>query len=113
MVDKASQLRRQILDSAIQFIAESSKSGEFIPGVSPVPVSGKVIDGEDVAAVIDSALDAWFTSGRFPETFEHNLERLVGVRSATLVNSGSSANLLAVCALTSPRLGRATPLSRR
>ena len=105
MVDKASQLRRQILDSAIQFLAESSKSGEFIAGVSPVPVSGKVIDGEDIAAVIDSALDAWFTSGRFTETFEHSLERFVGVRSATLVNSGSSANLLAVCALTSPKLG--------
>jgi CDP-4-dehydro-6-deoxyglucose reductase, E1 len=105
MVEKASQIRRQILELATQFFAETSKSGEFIPGVSPVPVSGKVIDGEDVAAVIDSALDAWFTTGRFAETFEHNLKRFVGVRSATLVNSGSSANLLAVCALTSPKLG--------
>jgi CDP-6-deoxy-D-xylo-4-hexulose-3-dehydrase len=68
-------------------------------------VSGKVIDGSDVSAVVDSALDAWFTTGRFAETFERNLARFVGVRSASLVNSGSSANLVALSALTSPKLG--------
>jgi CDP-4-dehydro-6-deoxyglucose reductase, E1 len=105
MVDKASQLRRQVLDLAAQYFTESSKSNEFVPGVSPVPVSGKVIDGTDVSAVVDSALDAWFTTGRFADNFERNLERFVGVRSATLVNSGSSANLLAISALTSSKLG--------
>ena len=54
---------------------------------------------------MDSALDAWFTTGRFAETFQRNLARFVGVRSATLVNSGSSANLIALSALTSPKLG--------
>src|SRR5438477_4644283 len=105
MVDKASQLRRQILDLAGQYFEASSSSGEFVPGVSPVPVSGKVIDGADISAVIDSALDAWFTTGRFAELFERNLARFVGVRSASLVNSGSSANLVALSALTSPKLG--------
>src|SRR6478609_7247371 len=105
MVDTASQLRRQILDLAAQYFEASSSSGEFIPGVSPVPVSGKVIDGADVSAVVDSALDAWFTTGRFAETFERDLARFVGVRSASLVNSGSSANLIAVTSLTSPKLG--------
>lgn len=105
MVDQASQLRRQILDLAAQFYSESSVPGEFIPGVSPVPVSGKVIDGADVSAVVDAALDAWFTTGRFAEVFERNLARFVGVRSASLVNSGSSANLVALSALTSPKLG--------
>lgn len=105
MVDKASQLRRQILDLAAQYFEVSSSSGEFIPGVSPVPVSGKVIDGDDVSAVVDSALDAWFTTGRFAENFERDLARFVGVRSASLVNSGSSANLLALTTLTSPKLG--------
>ena len=105
MVDKASQLRRQILDLAAQYFEVSSSSGEFIPGVSPVPVSGKVIDGADVSAVVDSALDAWFTTGRFAENFERDLARFVGVRSASLVNSGSSANLLALTTLTSPKLG--------
>lgn len=104
-MDKASQLRRQILDLTAQYFEVSSSSGEFIPGVSPVPVSGKVIDGADVSAVVDSALDAWFTTGRFAENFERDLARFVGVRSASLVNSGSSANLLALTTLTSPKLG--------
>src|SRR5580693_6511598 len=105
MSDKASQLRRQILDLAAQYFSETSHSGKFIPGVTPVPVSGKVIDANDVSAVVDSALDAWFTTGRFAETFERNLARFVGVRSASLVNSGSSANLIALSVLTSPKLG--------
>ena len=111
MAENAAQLRRQILDLVAQYFSQSSNSGEFIPRVSPVPVSGKVIDGADVSAVVDSALDAWFTAGRFAEIFQRNLARFVGVRSATLVNSGSSANLIAVSVLTSPKLGerRLTP----
>src|ERR1700686_4117262 len=111
MADTAAQLRRQILDLTAQYCSEFSQPGDFIPGVSPVPVSGKVIDGADVSAVVDSALDSWFTTGRFAETFERNLARFVGVRSASLVNSGSSANLVALSALTSPKLGdrRLTP----
>ena len=105
MTDDPAQLRKRILDLAAQYFLESSPAGDFIPGVSPVPVSGKVIDGADVSAVVDSALDGWFTTGRFAETFERNLARFVGVRSASLVNSGSSANLVALCALTSPKLG--------
>src|ERR1700721_3492010 len=105
MTDKATLLRKQILELSAQYIAETSTSREFIPGQSTVPVSGKVIDGADVSAVVDSALDAWFTTGRFAEDFERKLARFVGVRSASLVNSGSSANLLAVSALTSPKLG--------
>jgi CDP-6-deoxy-D-xylo-4-hexulose-3-dehydrase len=64
-----------------------------------------VIDAADVGAVVESALDAWFTTGRFAEDFERKLARFVGVRCAALVNSGSSANLLALTALTSPKLG--------
>lgn len=105
MADNIAQLRRQILDLTAQYCSELSRPGDFIPGVSPVPVSGKVIDGADVSAVVDSALDGWFTTGRFAETFERNLARFVGVRSASLVNSGSSANLVALSALTSPKLG--------
>jgi CDP-4-dehydro-6-deoxyglucose reductase, E1 len=105
MTDSAAQLRSQILDLTARYWLESSHPGDFIPGVSPVPVSGKVIDAADISAVVDSALDGWFTTGRFAEVFERNLARLVGVRSASLVNSGSSANLLALSALTSPKLG--------
>jgi CDP-6-deoxy-D-xylo-4-hexulose-3-dehydrase len=105
MTDTAAQLRRQILDLTARYWLDSSPPADFTPGVSPIPVSGKVIDANDVSAVVDSALDAWFTTGRFGEGFERNLARFVGVRSASLVNSGSSANLIALSALTSPKLG--------
>jgi CDP-6-deoxy-D-xylo-4-hexulose-3-dehydrase len=84
---------------------EACPAVEFTPGETPVPVSGKVIDGGDVSSMVDSVLDLWFTTGRFAEDFERKLARFVGVRCASLVNSGSSANLLAVSALTSPKLG--------
>jgi len=102
---KATQLRQQILDLSAQYFSTAFPPAEFKPGQSPVPVSGKVIDGGDLSSVVDSALDCWFTTGRFAEEFERKLARFVGVRCASLVNSGSSANLLAVSALTSPKLG--------
>jgi CDP-4-dehydro-6-deoxyglucose reductase, E1 len=105
MTDKAAELRKQILDLTTRYWQESVLAAPFVPGVSPVPVSGKVIDPSDVSAVVDSALDGWFTTGRFAEVFERNLARFVGVRSASLVNSGSSANLVALSALTSSKLG--------
>src|SRR6202034_3642127 len=105
MTEKAAQLRQQILDLSTQYLAEAFPAAEFVPGQSSVPVSGKVIDSSDLSSVIDSALDGWFTTGRFAEDFERKLARFVGVRCASLVNSGSSANLLAVSALTSPKLG--------
>ena len=105
MTNKAEQLRQQILDLSTQYYVEAFPAREFQPGQSSVPVSGKVIDAGDLSAVVDSALDCWFTTGRFAEDFERKLARFVGVRSASLVNSGSSANLVAISALTSPKLG--------
>jgi CDP-6-deoxy-D-xylo-4-hexulose-3-dehydrase len=105
MTNKATHLRRQILDLSAEYFAEAFPAAEFKPGESPVPVSGKVIDGGDLSSVVDSALDCWFTTGRFAEEFERKLARFAGVRCASLVNSGSSANLLAISALTSPKLG--------
>ncbi|MDR3734409.1 MAG: lipopolysaccharide biosynthesis protein RfbH [Acidobacteriaceae bacterium] len=104
MTDKAAALRQQILDLTRQFHAEAFPPKTFSPG-SVVPVSGKVIDGDDVAAVVDSALDGWFTTGRWAKDFEKKLAKFFGLRSASLVNSGSSANLVALSALTSPKLG--------
>jgi CDP-6-deoxy-D-xylo-4-hexulose-3-dehydrase len=104
MTDKAAALRQQILDLTRQFHAEAFPAKSFAPG-AVVPVSGKVIDGDDIAAVVDSALDGWFTTGRWAKEFEKKLAKFVGVRSASLVNSGSSANLVALSALTSPKLG--------
>jgi CDP-4-dehydro-6-deoxyglucose reductase, E1 len=105
MISGSGRLRQQILDLTAQYFREAFPAVEFKPGITPVPVSGKVIDAADVSAVVDSALDGWFTTGRFAEDFERKLARFVGVRCASLVNSGSSANLLALTALTSPKLG--------
>lgn len=105
MTEKAQALREQILSLTREFQREAFPSREFEPGTSTVPVSGKVIDGDDIAAVVDSALDAWFTTGRWAKEFERKLARFFGLRSASLVNSGSSANLVAFSALTSPKLG--------
>jgi CDP-6-deoxy-D-xylo-4-hexulose-3-dehydrase len=77
---------------------------EFEPGVSPVPVSGKVFDGDEMWNLVDSGLDFWLTTGRFADQFEKQFAQIMGVKHALLCNSGSSANLLALTALTSPRL---------
>ena len=76
----------------------------IIPGESYIPVSGKVIDEEDVLWGIESMMDAWLTAGRFSLKLERELARYFGSRFSLLVNSGSSANLLAFYALTSPKL---------
>src|SRR6202046_2363525 len=105
MSERSEQLRQQILQLTAEFHAEAFPARTFVAGGSVVPVSGKVIDAADMSAVVDSALDGWFTTGRWAKEFERKLARFVGVRSASLVNSGSSANLIALSALCSPKLG--------
>src|SRR6185436_3881629 len=77
----------------------------FVPGETPVPPSGKVFDADEVQHLVDASLDFWLTTGRFAEQFQREFARWMGVRAAILVNSGSSANLVALSALTSPSLG--------
>lgn len=71
----------------------------FVPGISHIPVTGKVIDNTDLLNLVDSSLDAWFTSGRFTDEFEKKVSEFLGMRHCLFVNSGSSANLLAMSAL--------------
>ncbi len=98
--------REQILGLVEEFAAEQLAKRPFIPGESTVPVSGKVLDPADYAALVDASLDGWLTSGRFHREFEEKLANYVGARSALFVNSGSSANLVALSGLTSHKLGR-------
>jgi CDP-6-deoxy-D-xylo-4-hexulose-3-dehydrase len=98
-------LRERILELVAEYHAEAFAPGTFVPGESPVPVSGRVFDAGDMQSLVDSSLDFWLTTGRFATQFEKQFARWFGVRTATLVNSGSSADLLAVTALTSPKLG--------
>jgi CDP-6-deoxy-D-xylo-4-hexulose-3-dehydrase len=78
---------------------------DFIPGESAVPVTGKVFGPEELNAAVRASLDFWLTSGPYTEKFESRFAKTVGMRHAFMVNSGSSANLLALTALTSPKLG--------
>ena len=105
-MSRADELRTQILELVAEYAREAfpDKTG-FRQGQNPVPVSGRVFDAGDVQTLVDSSLDFWLTAGRFSDRFEAKFARRVGVRCARLVNSGSSANLLAVSVLTSPTLG--------
>lgn len=77
----------------------------FIPGVSRIPYAGRVFDEDELAAAVEASLEFWLTEGRFARTFEERLTAFHGLSHAILVNSGSSANLVAVATLMSPRLG--------
>ncbi len=101
----SADLRARILALVREFAAAEWPAQPFVPGTTPVPVSGRVFDGDEVSTLVDASLDFWLTTGRFAEAFERALATFVGVRHAVLVNSGSSANLLALAALTSEKLG--------
>jgi CDP-6-deoxy-D-xylo-4-hexulose-3-dehydrase len=96
-------LREAILELVGRYHEIAHAQKPFAPGVSPVPVSGRVYDASDMKSLVDSALDFWLTTGRFNDEFETKLAARVGARHALTVNSGSSANLVAFSALTSPR----------
>jgi len=102
----ADALRAQILALTAEYYAEAFAQREFIPGVTRVPVSGRVFDAADIQSLVNSSLDFWLTTGRFAAQFEKEFARFFGLRHAILVNSGSSANLLALTCLTSPALGK-------
>lgn len=103
---RAAALRERVLALVADYHAASHPASEaFVPGETPVPVSGRVYDASDMQLLVDAGLDFWLTTGRFATTFERRFAQIMETRHAILVNSGSSANLLAVTALTSPQLG--------
>ena len=104
MNNEAAELRQEILGLVARYQAKALTPKPFVAGESSVPVSGRVFDATEVVSLVDSALDFWLTTGRFAERFETDFAKLLGLRHALLCNSGSSANLLALTALTSPKL---------
>jgi CDP-6-deoxy-D-xylo-4-hexulose-3-dehydrase len=98
-------IRDQIIELAKQYHQINSRARSFLPGNDYIPVTGKVYDEEELAYLIDSSLDFELTAGRYAKQFEIEFASLVGTRYCSLTNSGSSANLLALSALTSPELG--------
>lgn len=104
-MSKALEIKTQIHHLIESYYKEVFKEKKFIGGESSVPVSGKVFDHKELQFITDSALDAWFTTGRFNTEFEKKLAKYMNVKSVLTVNSGSSANLVAFSTLTAHELG--------
>ncbi len=102
----ADMLRREILEKVSEYHrATFARDHGFVPGRSRVSYAGRVFDEKELVNLVDSSLDFWLTYGRYSARFEEGLASFLGVETALLVNSGSSANLLAFATLTSERLG--------
>ena len=102
---KSENLRDTILELVFQY-AEKSTPQTFQGGVTSIPPSGKMLGGKELVNMTEAVLDGWLTSGRFNEEFEARLAQYLDVKEVITTNSGSSANLLALTALTSPKLGQ-------
>jgi CDP-6-deoxy-D-xylo-4-hexulose-3-dehydrase len=102
---KQEELRKKISLLVKEYADLEFLPKEFIPGVTVIPPSGKLIGFEEIQNMVDASLDGWLTTGRFNDEFEKRLAEFIGVKYAITVNSGSSANLVAFSTLTSPKLG--------
>lgn len=103
--EQLNSLRSRILESVAEYAQLAHAPQAFIAGQTTVPPSGKVIGTEELQNMVEASLDGWLTTGRFNAAFEQSLARYLGVKHVLTCNSGSSANLLALSALTSPELG--------
>lgn len=105
MTTNQQQLREQIIKLVGEYGAVATRAPAFLPGISVVPPSGKVIGAREMELMVEASLDGWLTTGRFNDEFEKKLAAFIGVQYLITVNSGSSANLVAFSTLTSPKLG--------
>ncbi len=99
------QQRQDILDLVRTYATNKQRSAPFIPGQDAIPPSGKVLGAEEFTSLVDASLDGWLTTGRFNAQFEQALASYLDISHVLTCNSGSSANLLALSALTSSQLG--------
>ena len=99
------QARQEILDAVSAYYHAYKEKKEPIPG-ERIPYAARVFDDREMRNLVESALDFWLTTGRFTEEFEREFARWLDVKYASLINSGSSANLVAFSALTAPELGK-------
>ena len=104
-MQRRDELRLRIAELVTDYAELAFAPTPFVPGTSVIPPSGKVIGGPEIRSMVEASLDGWLTTGRFNEAFERRLASFLGVQHVLTTNSGSSANLLAFSALTSPSLG--------
>ncbi len=99
------EIREEIFERVSELYQLRKSREQFVPGESRINYAGRVYDEKEMISLVDASLDFWLTTGRYAKQFEEELARFIGVRYCLLTNSGSSANLLAISALTSPELG--------
>lgn len=99
------EIREQILGLCREYM-DARGNAPLVPGSSVIPASTKILDADDLVNLVDSSLDLWLTTGRFAESFEARLAKIFEQKYARLTVSGSAANLLALTALTSPKLNK-------
>jgi CDP-6-deoxy-D-xylo-4-hexulose-3-dehydrase len=105
MSNNSNQLRSEILEKVKEFYKlEHGQKSEFVPGKTNITFAGRVFDEQEIINLVDSSLDFWLTAGKYAQKFELEFAKFMGHKSCILVNSGSSANLVAFSALTSPLL---------
>jgi len=102
---KKQDIKKEIFDLVSKYYTEKHKPKEFIPGETYIPYAGRIYNEKEIISLVDSSLDFWLTAGRFAKQFEEEFAKVLGVKHCILTNSGSSANLLAISALTSTKLG--------
>ena len=105
MKQKEIEIRKEIFRKVKEFYEVKFQNTQFIPGKTPVRYAGRVFDESELINLVDASLDFWLTAGRYAEEFESRFAEYFGISDAILVNSGSSANLVAMCTLTSQKLG--------
>ena len=96
----------QTLKASLEEVINKNIANTIVPGKDYIPVTGKIIDPNDILYGVDATMDGWLTTGRYAKQFETDLATYIGAKKSLLVNSGSSANLVAFYALTSPSLGK-------
>lgn len=104
-MNKSEQIRTKIKELGAEYYRNKFTQNEFVPGKTKINYAGRVFDENELINLLESSLDFWLTAGRFSEEFAYKLADFFEVSDVVLVNSGSSANLLAISALTSPELG--------
>ena len=102
---KSKNLKKEIFNLVTKYYTEKHKSKQFIPGKTYIQYAGRVYNEKEMISLVDSALDFWLTAGRYAKEFEEEFANFLRVKYCILTNSGSSANLLSISALTSPKLG--------
>jgi len=99
------EIREEIFERVSELYHLRKSREQFIPGETRINYAGRFYDEREMISLVDASLDFWLTTGRYARQFEEEMARFIGVRYCLLTNSGSSANLLAISALTSPKLG--------